>query len=138
MSKSIRKDELLKELQDLEATEADETVNIPDLSPAIDSCIVSVEKVQAPKKPRTEKQIAVFQKATEVRKANEANRRAEREIQAAEDKKALEDKLVKSAIAIKKRQIKKEQLIEQIAEPAHVQKAKPDPDNKPQLLFKFY
>lgn len=146
MSKS-RKEELLRELQDLEALESEEPVNNPsketDVRTDKNETENAAEKVQAPKKPRTPKQQEAFMKAVETRKANEAKRKAEREAKDAEEKRILEEKLVKKAIAIKKRQIKKEQLIDQIAEekpPLHVQapKAEPKIPEKPKLTFKFY
>jgi hypothetical protein len=149
MSK-VRKEQLLKELHDLENEDSVELVETPtakiqEPKEVVDS-VNTAEKVQAPKKPRTEKQIEAFNKAIETRKANEAARKAEREAKEAEEKRILEDKLVKKAIAIKKRQLKKEQIIEEIAAekpqvPQRVQAVKPEPVpkvQKPQLVFKFY
>ena len=146
MSKS-KKEELLRQLQELETLEAEEPVNTP--SQENDKQVVQnetanvVEKVQAPKKPRTAKQLEAFQKAVETRKANEAKRKAEREAKEAEEKRILEEKLVKKAIEVKKRQLKKEKIIEQIAEePKSVQKEKAVPivkePEKPKLVYKFY
>lgn len=146
MSKS-RKEELLKELQDLETLESEEPVNTPpaEVKSITEEDVTNNanEKVQAPKKPRTQKQQEAFQKAIETRKANEAKRKAEREAKEAEEKRILEEKLVKKAIEVKKRQLKKEKIIEQIAEePKAVQKEKavpiPKEPEKPKLIFKFY
>ncbi len=144
MSKS-RKEELLKELQELESLEPEISENSinTEVKSITDEDVLEnlVEKVQAPKRPRTAKQIEAFNKAVETRKANEAKRKAEREAKEAEEKRQLEDKLVKKAIEIKKRQLKKEKVIEEIAEePKSVQAPKNDKQlepEKPKLLFRF-
>ena len=72
--------------------------------------------IEAPKKPRTDKQKAAFQKVLETR---DANRRARAEARAATqeaDKALLEEKIVKKAVSIKKKQIKRQIALEDISD----------------------
>ena len=140
---STRKEELLKELQELETLEAEDPVKklekeVNSISEQ-DMIDYAHKTVQAPKKPRTQKQIEAFNKACETRKVNEAKRKEERIIKELEEKKILEEKLVQQAIAVKKRQIKKAELIDQIAADSNSSavNAKVEPElNK--LTFRFY
>jgi hypothetical protein len=61
------------------------------------------------KKPRTEKQIEAFKKASAIRDANR-NKRKE------DGKKEMEEKILKKAISIKKKQIKKAYTIDDISD----------------------
>lgn len=72
--------------------------------------------IEAPKKPRTDKQKAAFQKVLETR---DANRRARADARAATqeaDKALLEEKIVKKAVSIKKKQIKRQIALEDISD----------------------
>ena len=120
-----RKETLLKELQELEDSDTvgvEEEVETPiqrdktqvdDSDDTVDAVEVA-EPIQKVKKPRTEKQIAAFAKAKVVRDNNTLARKAVRETSAAADKKVLEAKLVKKAIAVKKRQIKQQAVLDSV------------------------
>lgn len=64
------------------------------------------------KKERTPAQVAAFKKAMEVRDANKAKRQEEKKALEEMAKKQLEEKIVRKAIAIKKKQIKQEKIVE--------------------------
>ena len=111
--------ELLRQLQELEnenvedleePTPPDAVINNPPPTPndSIDGL------VQAPRKPRTAKQIEAFEKAKAIRDANYAKRKEEAQIKAEMERKILEEKLVKKAIAVKKKQIKQQKILDDI------------------------
>ena len=81
-----------------------------------------------PARPRTAKQIEQFKKVVESKMRNAEERKKKAEIKAVEDKQELEEKLVKKAIAVKKKQIKKQKIIDDISEEEDdkvIQKMKP-------------
>jgi len=69
-----------------------------------------------PKREKTQKQMEAFEKAKAIRDANYAKRKEERERIAREEKEKLEEKLVKKAIAVKKKQIKKQAILEELSD----------------------
>lgn len=83
---------------------------------------VQAEKIEsAPiaskeKKPRTEKQLEAFKKARETARINAEKRQEERRIIAEHDRKLLEEKLVKKAISVKKKEIKKQAVLDSISD----------------------
>ena len=104
-----RKEELLKELQDLEKLETEqveEKINPEDQSN---------EPIQAQKKPRTKKQQEAFEKARLKMLENTNKRLMEKKQKEEDEKKQMEEKVVKKAIAIKKKQLKKEQIIDELS-----------------------
>lgn len=149
-AKSSRHSELLRELQELEnenlkdleePTQTHAAVDIPPPTPTdtIDAA------VQAPKKPRTAKQLEAFEKAKAIRDANFLKRKQEAERIAAEEKKKIEEKLVKKAIAVKKKQIKQQKILDEIPsdDDTPVQKSrdiqvKPSPVVPPPPRFSFF
>jgi hypothetical protein len=78
----------------------------------------SDEPIVAPKKKKelTEKQKEALKKGQQVRDENARKRIEERARKEEEEKKIMEEKLVKKAIAIKKKQIKKQQILEEISD----------------------
>jgi len=94
-----------------------------------------------PKKKLTEKQLEALKKGQQTRDENRKKRLDEMQRKQEEEKKILEEKLVKKAIAIKKKQIKKQAILEELsgddgelqAEPVPLQKetVKPVPVEKP-------
>lgn len=72
--------------------------------------------IQKPRKPRTEKQIEQFKKVVETKMKNASERKKLAEVKAVVDKQELEEKLVKKAIAVKKKQIKKQKIIDDISD----------------------
>lgn len=97
-----------------------------------------------PKRERTQKQIDAFNRCIETKKKKAAER-AEHARQLAElEKKALEEKVVKKAISIKKKQIKKQSALDEISDDdtpiekikEHAKTIKPVAV-KPVLAYKF-
>jgi hypothetical protein len=117
MEKISRKEQLLKELRELEnekpeqledlgiqKTDADKTDDEDD----------EPQTITRAKKPRTEAQMKAFEKAKEKAKLNADKRKAEREAKAKEEQKAIEEKLVKKAVSLKKKQIKEQAILDKI------------------------
>ena len=102
-----------------------------------DDAVVEVQK--KPTRPRTAKQIEQFKKVVENKMKNAAERKLKAELKADADKQELEQKLVKKAIAVKKKQIKKEKIIDDISSGEEddqvIQKMKPKA--KPPLNVKI-
>lgn len=96
-----------------------------------------------PKRDRTQKQIEAFNKCIETKKKKAADRAAEAKRLAEYDKKALEEKVVKKAISIKKKQIKKQSALDEISDDdTPIEKVKEvaktiKPVAKPQPAYKF-
>ena len=93
-----------------------------------------------PTRPRTAKQIEQFKKVVESKMRNAEERKKKAEIKAVEDKQELEEKLVKKAIAVKKKQIKKQKIIDDISEEEDdkvIQKMKPTRPTKPTVNSKY-
>ena len=93
-----------------------------------------------PARPRTAKQIEQFKKVVESKMRNAEERKKKAEIKAVEDKQELEEKLVKKAIAVKKKQIKKQKIIDDISEEEDdkvIQKMKPARPTKPTVNSKY-
>ena len=76
------------------------------------------ESIQAPKIkiPRTQKQIDAFNRVREIKSQNAKNRKDEKTAQDEIRKKELEHKLVQKAISVKKKQIKQEQILDEISD----------------------
>ena len=77
---------------------------------------VQIEVKPKVKKPKTEKQMAAFAKVVEKRKENVRLRKEEKEIEEQEKKKILELKLIHKAISVKKKQLKKERILDEISD----------------------
>jgi hypothetical protein len=98
-----------------------------------------------PKRERTQKQIEAFNKCIETKKKKAAERAAEAKRLAEYDRKALEEKVVKKAISIKKKQIKKQSALDEISDDdTPIEKVKevaktikPVAPVKPVVAFKF-
>ena len=75
--------------------------------------MVPPEKVKE-KRPRTEAQRAQFEKAIRAKKVNEEARRMKRQQEEAEAKEALQELIVQKAIKLKKKQLKKAKVIEEV------------------------
>ena len=107
---------------------------LKELEPIVGPCVIPISKeesdeeeddkeeedlpieIQKPRKPRTEKQIEQFKKVIETKMKNASERKKQAEIKAVADKQELEEKLVKKAIAVKKKQIKKQKIIDDISD----------------------
>ena len=98
----------------------------------------------APKAPRTQKQIEAFQKVRDKKMENAKKRQDEKKVQEEEAKKELEAKIIKKAVSIKKKQIKKQVVLEEISDdetPIEVikemKKSLPKPVERPRPKFIF-
>jgi hypothetical protein len=121
MSKS--KKELLKQLLELEdddvgtlgesdAVKKDEPIEIKQT-------IISKEEdepLTKPKKVLTEKQLEALKKGQQKRNENRDKNREEKLKKEEEERKIAEEKLIKKAIAIKKKQIKKQAILDEISD----------------------
>lgn len=127
---------LKMELEELENLKPEPAPHIEDESDD-DDAVVEVQK--KPTRPRTAKQIEQFKKVVENKMKNAAERKLKAELKADADKQELEQKLVKKAIAVKKKQIKKEKIIDDISSGEEddqvIQKMKPKA--KPPLNVKI-
>ena len=65
------------------------------------------EPIEKPKRPRTQKQIEAFEKARQKMKENAQKRKEDKQIDNEIRKKELEQKVLKKALSIKKKEIKK-------------------------------
>ena len=110
---------LKKELDELEKPPEPELLPAPHTKELIkeesddDESVLEIQK--KPTRPRTAKQIEQFKKVIENKMKNASERKKQAEIKADADKLELEDKLVKKAIAVKKKQIKKQKIIDDIS-----------------------
>lgn len=75
-----------------------------------------VEQPIKAKKPRSQKQIEQFERIRAIRDANRKARAEERALQDAQNKKELEEKIVKKAISIKKKQILKQKVLDEVSD----------------------
>lgn len=114
MEKISRKEKLLKELQDLENEKVEEPEDLGIQRTETDEEDNEPQTITRAKKPRTEAQMKAFEKAKEKARINAENRKAEREAKAQEERKEIEEKLVKKAIALKKKQIKQQAILDNI------------------------
>ena len=68
------------------------------------------------KKPRSQKQIEQFERIKSIRDANRKARAEQKAIEEEQQKKEMEDKIVKKAISIKKKQILKQKVLDEISD----------------------
>jgi hypothetical protein len=115
MEKLSRKEQLLKELQDLENAKPEESEDLGKTdADKTDDEDDEPQSITRAKKPWTEAQMKAFEKAKEKARLNADKRKAEREAKAKEEQKLIEDKLVKKAISLKKKQIKQQAVLDNI------------------------
>ena len=72
--------------------------------------------VEKPKRERSEKQKEAFKRATEIRREKAKARKESRDLAEDENKKQTEQKLIAKAIALKKKQIKRVQMLDDFSE----------------------
>lgn len=122
LSKKEKIEQLNKQLKDLE-TETDEPQEIKEK--VIEKEIVTAEdfKLEKPKRPRSQAQIKQFEKVYQ-RKMEEAGKR---KVKRAEDEKKakelLEKQLIEKAIKLKKKQISRMKVIDDLSDDEEVQPA---------------
>ena len=91
---------------------------VEEVEEEVEEEVAEVEdnSIQATKKPRTQKQIDAFQKVIEKRNENRKMRAEQKQILKEEEKVILENKIIKKAVSIKKKQIKKELVLDDISD----------------------
>ena len=114
MEKISRREQLLKELQDLENSKPEDLGIQKDKETDDEAEDEPPQTTTKAKKPRTEAQMKAFEKAKETARLNAEKRKAERDAVADAERKAVEEKLVKKAIALKKKQIKQQAVLDEI------------------------
>jgi hypothetical protein len=113
------KKELLQQLLDLEDEKVGDVGKQDDtqvLQEHKEEVEVNDESIVKPKKKLTEKQLEALKKGQQTRDANAKKRREEAERKAEEDRKIIEAKIVKKAISIKKKEIKKQAALDEISD----------------------
>lgn len=119
-AKLTRKEQLLLQLQELENENLEDIANPDDVNdspePVKTETITAPKKRQGNTKPRTEKQMEAFQRAIMVREENRKARDQERKRIEEEQKKILHEKMVKKAISLKKKEIKKQAILDEISD----------------------
>lgn len=121
MSKSKR--QLLQELLELENQDlgdVEEPVKIDavkkDAPILINDCEDDNTPITKPKKQLTEKQLEALKKGQQRRDENRARNKLIKEHKEEQERKLIEEKLVKKAISIKKKQIKKQAVLDEISD----------------------
>jgi len=113
------KKELLQQLLDLEDEKVGDVGKQDDtqvLQEHKEEVEVNDESIVKPKKKLTEKQLEALKKGQQTRDANAKKRREEAERKAEEDRKIMEAKIVRKAISIKKKEIKKQAALDEISD----------------------
>lgn len=106
--------QILQELLDLEDSKVEELQPTP--SEEIISEPENTDCITRAKKSRTPKQIDAFERAKAIRDANTAKRKEDAALKAEEERKIIEEKLIKKAIALKKKQIKKQAVLDEVSD----------------------
>ena len=101
--------------------ESQNTEPLEEIEEVVEEVVEEVQEVednsiQAPKKARTQKQIDAFQKVIEKRNENRKMRAEQKLIIKEQDKVILENKIIQKAVSIKKKQIKKELVLDDISD----------------------
>ena len=105
-SKRLAKLEEMERLKaELEAIESDPELESP-----------TGTLVEKPKRERTEKQKEAFKRATEIRREKAKARKESRDLAEDENRKETEQKVIAKAIALKKKQIKRVQMLDEFSE----------------------
>ena len=123
-------------------------LKVPKKESVADDELSDEETVQKPKPKRTQKQIDAFQKVRDKKMENAKLRQQEKKLKDEEDKKELEAKIIKKAVAIKKKQIKKQTVLEEISDDdtpievikemkKNIKEIKPEKPEKPKPKFNF-
>lgn len=114
-----RKSKIVEDLEVLQPTKDEEPVVINEVETEVSADedeAIQAPKVEKVKKPRSEAQLAVFKRMKE--KANEANEKRKLIKDEANkiQKEAKEEKIVKTAITIRRKQVKKQAILDDISD----------------------
>ena len=119
------KKQLLQQLLDLENNNVGDLgksneITEPNLETINDNKNETEEEISdsivKPKKKLTEKQLEALKKGQQTRDANTKRRKEEAQRKAEEERKIMEAKIVKKAISIKKKEIKKQAVLDEISD----------------------
>ena len=113
LSKTEKMELLKKQLADLELPDP---LEMPAPLEPQTSSDDDVEIKKGKKKERSPKQIEAYKKAQAIRMLKAEERRKERMKQEREEKKELEKKLIEKAIKVKKKQMKKLKVIDELSD----------------------
>ena len=115
MSKSRK--QILQDLLDLEEPDLGEVGTRPE-NDAVETEIIPQKNdcITKPKKQLTEKQLEALRKGQQTRDENARKRKEEAGRLAEIERKKIEEKIVKKAISIKKKEIKKQSLLDEISD----------------------
>ena len=109
-----------EEIQKLETVNEEETIDNPmDDDPIQAPKTVKPEKIDRRKRgsyERTEKQISAFEATKKIRDEKRAIRKEQKKICDDANKKILEEKIVERAVKIKKKQILKEKVLDNLSD----------------------
>lgn len=145
MTKS-KKDTILSSLETLEKSNNEEK-ELPENEQKADTLEKndSIQAVKPAARPRTPAQMAVFEKAQANRAANIIKKREEAVRIQAEEKKKKEEKLIKKAVSVRKKQLKREAVLDELSDDdSPVQKARETkvshvpPSLPPKPVFVFF
>jgi hypothetical protein len=132
LSKKEKMEQLNKQLKDLE-TEADEPQEIKEkvIEKEIEEDPKDL-KLEKPKRPRSQAQIKQFEKVYQRKMEEAGKRKVKREEGEKEAKEQLEKQLIEKAIKLKKKQISRMKVIEDLSDDEEPAKEKTKPImNKP-------
>ncbi len=123
LTKKEKMEQLNKQLKDLE-TEAEETPDPKDK--VIEKEIEEEEpiKLEKPKRPRSQAQIKQFEKVYQRKMEEAGKRKVKRAESEKEAKEQLEKQLIEKAIKLKKKQISRMKVIEDLSDDEEVQPVK--------------
>lgn len=121
MPKKTIKDPVLTSLTNLEESNTEDIEENDEKEEEIVETIQAVKsnsdsRPLGLKKERTQKQIETFEKARITREANIKKKKEEAQRIAEEEKKIKEEKLIKKAVAVRKKQLKREELLNEISD----------------------
>jgi hypothetical protein len=107
---------LNKELEELKLEELKSEVVEPEEPEEQKEEEETVQKLEKPKRPRSEKQIKQFELVVQRKMAEAGKRKIKREEDDRENKAQLEKQLIEKAIKLKKKQINRMKIVEDLSE----------------------
>ena len=111
-------EKLNKELNELknEPEEPEEPTETEEVPPKLAASSLAGLQLEKPKRPRTEKQIKQFELVRQRKMAEAGKRKTKREEDERENKAQLEKQLIEKAIKLKKKQINRMKIVEDLSE----------------------
>ena len=118
-----KKEELEKLNKELDELKMDELKNEVEGPEELTETEEAPPKLEKPKRPRSEKQVKQFELVRQRKMAEAEKRRIKREADDKEAKEQLEKHLIEKAIKLKKKQISRMKVIEQLSDDEDTEKA---------------